>query len=96
MGFFSVLVCIITIQNSIRYLPGLTIAYYLLIFVTIGYTVLQSSGRFFSSHTMYIYYVAQYLTNNKNSLFLRRLVIFYLVCYNVLGIFLFTVRCSWI
>jgi phosphatidylinositol glycan class V len=103
-GMPSILVALVTVGNRYLQLSGLTISYYLLLFVTVGYSNVQSSARFFSSHPLYSINMAVFLTVGRGdgteakeakTTFMQRFILLYLVLYNFAGIVMFPIRFPW-
>lgn len=95
-GAPSILTALLSLSNPHLRQSGLTLSYYLLLSVTIIYSNVQSSARFFSSHPVYSINLAVFLMAEKGqTTWLQRFVLFYIVLYNVAGVLLFPVRFPW-
>ena len=97
-GSFSMLCAVGTAFNTIwKKQFELCCSYWLLLFVTICYSNVQSSARFFSSHPMYSINLALFLawkSRGRHTL-AHGAILYYLIFYNVAGIIFFPIRFPW-
>ena len=93
IGLPSVVVSLLTLTNSGDF--GLDLSYWILLFVTICYSNLQSSARFFSSHPLYAIGLARALIIRGKATWLQRGIVGYFILYNWLGIIMFPARFPW-
>jgi hypothetical protein len=69
-------------------LKGLFLSYFILLLMTIGFTNIQSSTRFFSTHPIFYYFLAIFAEK-------WRIVRFWIVLYCLMGMYLYTVGFPW-
>lgn len=97
-GLYSIFCALLTAFNGLyKKQPELCVSYWILMFVTIGYSNVQSSARFFSSHPIYSINLALFLSQDKRASprFKQSFILYYLMLYNIMGVIFFSVRIPW-
>lgn len=93
IGIPSCVVAILSLKRSKSL--GLDISFWILLYVTVCLSNVQSSARFFASHPAYYLGAANFMLVKDKMTFLQRIGLLYFIAYNVFGIILFPIRYPW-
>lgn len=93
-GLPSIFIAVMTLSSTTNH--GLNLSYWLLLFVTIFFSNVHSSARFFSSHPLYYLSLSKFLLIKERFSFCQLVTLFYLVVYNIFGVVFFPQRFWWV
>lgn len=93
-GLPSIVFALVTLNSTKNF--GLNLSYWLLLIITIFFSNIHSSARFFSSHPLYYVGMSKFLIFRRRLNFVQLLTLFYLVVYNIFGVVFFPQRFWWV